>query len=88
MARESNPGHHTPRPIQRLCRAAATENHEIVGVIYPQSTWVWVWDSTTNTLLDQSNCGGTLCTKLIPGGISGAIVNPIHNSLWIYEAAV
>ena len=33
VQRESNPGHHTPRPIQRLCRAAATENHEIIGVV-------------------------------------------------------
>src|SRR5258708_2831867 len=33
VQRESNPGHHTPRPIQRLCRASATENHEIIGVV-------------------------------------------------------
>src|ERR1700730_9898383 len=33
VQRESNPGHHTPRPIQRLCRATATENHEIIGVV-------------------------------------------------------
>src|SRR5713101_1834676 len=33
VQRESNPGHHTPRPIQCLCRAAATENHEIIGVV-------------------------------------------------------
>src|ERR1700730_9349640 len=36
--RESEPGPHTPRPIQRLCRATATENHEIVSVgDYPGS---------------------------------------------------
>ena len=33
VQRESNPGHHTPRPIQRLCRTTATENHEIIGVV-------------------------------------------------------
>src|SRR6202158_2271460 len=33
VQRESNPGHHTPRPIQRLGRATATENHKIVGVV-------------------------------------------------------
>src|SRR5450759_657960 len=33
VQRESNPGHHTPRPIQCLRRAAATENHEIIGVV-------------------------------------------------------
>src|SRR5229473_2954917 len=33
VQRESNPGHYAPRPIQRLCRAAATENHEIIGVV-------------------------------------------------------
>src|SRR6202140_2616295 len=33
VQRESNPGHHTPRPIQCLCRATATENHEIIGVV-------------------------------------------------------
>jgi len=25
--------HHTPRPIQRLGRTTATENHEIIGVV-------------------------------------------------------
>jgi len=29
VQRESDPGHHTPRPIQCLRRAAATENHEV-----------------------------------------------------------
>src|ERR1035437_8291771 len=29
VQRESNPSHHTPRPIQCLRRAAATENHEV-----------------------------------------------------------
>ncbi len=33
VQRESNPGHHTPRPIQRLGRTTATENHEIIGVV-------------------------------------------------------
>ena len=33
VQRKSNPGHHTPRPIQRLSRATATENHEIIGVV-------------------------------------------------------
>src|SRR5216684_5368444 len=33
VQRKSNPGHHTPRPIQRLCRATATENHKIIGVV-------------------------------------------------------
>src|SRR6202023_3780171 len=38
VQRESNPGHHTPRPIQRLGRATATEDHEIVGVVaHPSS---------------------------------------------------
>src|SRR6266853_5167339 len=38
VQRESDPGHHTPRPIQRLCRATATENHEIISVgDYPGS---------------------------------------------------
>src|SRR6202158_1619929 len=33
VQRESNPGHHTSRPIQRLGRATATENHEIIGIV-------------------------------------------------------
>src|SRR5450755_2104256 len=33
VQRESNPGHHTPRPIQRLGRATATENQEIISVV-------------------------------------------------------
>src|SRR6266567_5166944 len=33
VQRESNPGHHTPRPIHRLSRTMATENHEIIGVV-------------------------------------------------------
>jgi hypothetical protein len=33
VQRESNPGYYASRPIQRLCRAAATENHEIIGVV-------------------------------------------------------
>src|SRR5450759_1793724 len=38
VQRESDPGHHTPRPIQCLRRAAATENHEIIGVVdHPSS---------------------------------------------------
>src|SRR5580693_1755102 len=32
VQRESDPGHHTPRPIQCLRRAAAAENHEIISV--------------------------------------------------------
>src|SRR5258708_35111450 len=32
VQRESDPGHHTPRPIQCLGRATATENHEIIRV--------------------------------------------------------
>ena len=34
VQRESNPGHHIPRPIQCPCRAAATEDHEIIGVVH------------------------------------------------------
>src|SRR5579863_8580762 len=33
VQRESNPDHHTARPIQCLCRATATENHEIIRVV-------------------------------------------------------
>src|SRR6202051_2601988 len=33
VQRESNPGHHTPRPTQCLGRATATENHEIIRVV-------------------------------------------------------
>src|SRR6267143_285506 len=33
VQRESNPGHHTSRPIQRLGRTTATENHKIIGVV-------------------------------------------------------
>src|ERR1700684_3438625 len=33
VQRESDPSHHPPRPIQCLRRAAATENHEIIGVV-------------------------------------------------------
>jgi len=33
VQRESNPGHHTPRPIQCLGRTTATENHEIIGIV-------------------------------------------------------
>src|SRR5438876_8966825 len=33
VQRESNPGHHTPRPIQRLYRTTATEDHKIIGVV-------------------------------------------------------
>src|ERR1700720_4348609 len=33
VQRESDPGHHTPRPIQCLGRATATENHEIIRVV-------------------------------------------------------
>src|SRR5712692_9394964 len=33
VQRKLKPGHHTPRPIQRLSRATATENHEIIGVV-------------------------------------------------------
>src|SRR5579864_2915582 len=29
---ELDPLHHTTRPIQRLCRASATEDHKIVGI--------------------------------------------------------
>ena len=29
VQRESNPGHHTPRPIQCLRRTTATEDHEV-----------------------------------------------------------
>jgi hypothetical protein len=35
VQRESNPGRHTPRPIQCLCRTTATENHAIIGVVDP-----------------------------------------------------
>ena len=33
VQRESDPGHHTSRPIQRLFRTTATEDHEIIGVV-------------------------------------------------------
>src|SRR5579871_1929638 len=33
VQRKSNPSHHTPRPIQRLHRTTATEDHEIIGIV-------------------------------------------------------
>ena len=33
VQRESNPSHHFPCPIQRLDRAIAAEDHEIIGVV-------------------------------------------------------
>src|SRR5258706_7545400 len=34
VQRELDPLHHTTRPIQRLFRTTAAENHEIIGVVH------------------------------------------------------
>ncbi len=34
VQREANPRHDTSRPIQCLCRATATQDHEIIGVVH------------------------------------------------------
>jgi hypothetical protein len=46
------------------------------------ATWLWIWDATTNALIDQSSCTAT-CTKLLGGTAKATIINPVDNSVWI-----
>ena len=68
VQRESDPGHHTPRPIQCLGRATATENHEIIRVVdhaSPETLLVSFGGSVTLTALKCSGAAVTVGSLVV-----------------------